>query len=412
MGALGGWEGSKLFSPLSLWGRGRGRGLPSAFCLLTCILLLSVPIPLAASALDEGMALFVAGDYEGAKERFAAHLADYPDDPTALYHLGVVEKDGLKSKYYFERLVETHPDHPTADAALFEIGLFYFTGPVNLSGMAREEFQRLLRDYPRSPFTPHAHYRIGLISLAGGAHDAAREAFRKAIQTDAKLEVIPFARAAVAESYLLEGRPDLAVREVEDTWSQKRMDPVLSRLFWIAAEGHAQMGHEAQADSLKALILTRFPDSDDAYRVAGAGPAPNPDDPARPPLVESGKPDPGKEVRPQATPKIHETPPRPSPEGEGVSIPPSEERGSFRLPPPGTRYLVQIGMFGRTEKAQALLDRLRRAGFEVHDQTRKVRGKTLRIFTSGPYDDPDEARRIASEIDRREHLGCRVAEVK
>jgi cell division septation protein DedD len=374
--------------------------------LLTCILLLSVPIPLAASALDEGMALFVAGDYEGAKEKFAAHLAAHPDDPTALYHLGVVEKDGLKSKYYFERLVDRHPNHPTADAALFEIGLFYFTSPASLSGPAREEFRRLLRDYPRSPFVPHAHYRIGLIFLAGGAHDAARAAFRKAIQTDAKLEVTPFARAAVAESYLLEGRPDLAVREVEDTWSQKRMEPLLSRLFWIAAEGHAQMGHEAQADSLRALLLTRFPDSDDAYRVASAaGPAPAPDDLARPSQADSGKSIPAQESPPQTTPGA------PEPAPLTAQQPDSGKKG-IQPAPPGTRYLVQIGMFGRTEKAQALLDRLRRAGFQVHDQTRKIRGKTLRIFTSGPYDDPDEARRIASEIDRREHLGCRVAEVK
>jgi cell division septation protein DedD len=69
-------------------------------------------------------------------------------------------------------------------------------------------------------------------------------------------------------------------------------------------------------------------------------------------------------------------------------------------------------MFGHTDKAQALLERLRRAGFQVHDQTRKVRGRNLRVFTSGPYRDPDEARRIAQEIDRREGLGCRVAEVK
>ncbi|GEM_PF-2130217 len=378
--------------------------------LLSCLLALFAVKGASASALDEGMALFVAGDYEGAKEKFAAHLAAHPDDPTALYHLGVVEKDGLKSKYYFERLVARHPNHPTADAALFEIGLFYFTSPANLSGTAREEFQRLLRDYPRSPFVPHAHYRIGLIALAGGAHNAAREAFRKAIQTDAKLEVIPFARAAIAESYLLEGRPDLAVREVEDTWSQKRMEPVLSRLFWIAAEGHAQMGHAAQADSLRALLLARFPDSDDAYRIASeAGSPPAPDDLAHPSQVEPGKPTPARESPPQATPNAPEPAPLTVQQPDSGKM---SSRGERPLAPPGTRYLVQIGMFGRTAKAQALLDRLRRAGFKIHDQTRKIRGKTLRIFTSGPYDDPDEARRIASEIDRREHLGCRVAEVK
>ncbi len=368
-------------------------------------------VAFAASPLDEGMALFVAGDYEGAKEKFAAHLAAHPDDPTALYHLGMSERDGLKSKYYFERLVETHPDHPAADAALFEIGLFYDTSPFNLSGMAREEFQRLLRDYPRSPFVPHAHYRVGLISLAGGAYDAAREAFRKAIQTDAKLEVTPFARAAIAESYLLEGKPDLAIREVEDTRSQKRMEPVISRLLGIAAEGHAQMGRRAQADSLRMLLVARFPGSDDAYRIG-----PRPDLP-RPPRVEPDRPGPGKtEPVPSltqssdASPRNVQPPPR-----ENRPLPPPATRGDESprsITPSGTRYLVQIGMFGRTEKARDLLDRLRRAGFQVHDQTRKVRGRNLRIFTSGPYEDPDEARRIASEIDRREHLGCRVAEVK
>jgi cell division septation protein DedD len=72
--------------------------------------------------------------------------------------------------------------------------------------------------------------------------------------------------------------------------------------------------------------------------------------------------------------------------------------------------VVQIGIFGHTARARALLARLRGAGVEVREETRVIGGKRLWIFTAGPYADPTEARRVAADIDRRERLGCRVAE--
>ena len=288
---------------------------------VSLILTLLLPLVAAlASDLDDGMALFVSGDYDRAKEKFAAYLSSHPDDPTTLYHLGLTEPDALKSKYCFERLIETHPDYPGADAATFEIGLFYYVSPFNLSGLAREEFQRLLRDYPRSPFVPRAHYHLGLISVGDGAYASARESFRKAIQADAGGEVAPFARAAVAESYLLDDKYDLAIREAEDAWPQKRMAAAAGRLLAIAADACARKGQVARADSLQALLVGRFPDSDDAARIAPARnrPTSSPSisgvNEARPPVqTESPKPVPSLPAaqRPDTTKKeaLTRTPP-------------------------------------------------------------------------------------------------------
>lgn len=346
--------------------------------LLASLIALCVATNLAfaVSALEEGLSLFVAGEFERARGRFAEHLAAQPDDPTALYHLGLLEPDAGKSKSYFERVLQAHPDDPLADRALFEIGLFYYSSPLDLYGMARQEFQRLIEMYPRSPLVPQAHYRIGLIDLIEGSYESSRNSFQRAILTGAESEVSPTARASIAESYLLDGNPSRAVREARSALDEPGTESVASHLLRIAAQGLEQMGRYAGADSLRAILLTHYSLTEDAQRIRSEHRAAGP--------TSSSPGEPGPPARP---------------EGEGAPEP------SNRL------YLVQIGVFGHTPKAQALLDRLRMAGFQVRDEIRTNRGKTLRVFTSGPFADPTEARRIADEIDRLEHLGCRVAQI-
>ncbi len=224
-------------------------------------------IPQPESALREGLSLFRDGEYDKAKRMFGIHLSVRPDDPIALYHLGLTETDGLKSKSYFERLLLISPKDSLADEALFEIGKFYYAGSLNLYTTARQEFLRLLKDYPDSPFIPKALYRIGLIDMIRGDYEAARNRLRKAIRADLKSEIAALAWSAIAESYTMEGDFEKTVEVAEALRDQLGMDAVASRLLRIAAVGNARMGNRARADSLAEHLITLFPHSDDAYRV-------------------------------------------------------------------------------------------------------------------------------------------------
>jgi len=72
----------------------------------------SVPLPLWATSAEsdtlftQGKILFEMGQYEQAKEKFAQHLAEHPDDPLALFYLGKTEFDGVRSQQYFRSLTD------------------------------------------------------------------------------------------------------------------------------------------------------------------------------------------------------------------------------------------------------------------------------------------------------------------
>ncbi len=223
--------------------------------------------PEPESALREGLSLFRDGKYDKAKEMFGIHLSVRPDDPTALYHLGLTETDGLKSKSYFERLLLISPKDDLADEALFEIGKFYYASSLNHYTTARQEFLRLRKDYPDSPLIPRATYRIGLIDMIRGDYETARNRLRKAIRADSKSEISALAWSAIAESYLMEGDFEKTVEVAEALRDQLGMDAVTSRLLRIAAVGNAKMGDRARADSLAEHLIALFPQSDDAFRV-------------------------------------------------------------------------------------------------------------------------------------------------
>lgn len=176
----------------------------SAVAVLACLACLW-PGTLGAEQ-EEPVALFRSGRYDEAREAFAERLSRQPDDPEALYYMGRLAREGAKSRGYFERLLEVHPDHDLADEALYELAEGDYAGPQGLYLRARRRYEHLLESHPESPLSPRARYRIGLIHLVLRQPDSAAVAFQELLRRSPTSEMAPFARLGVAESYAQMGR--------------------------------------------------------------------------------------------------------------------------------------------------------------------------------------------------------------
>ncbi len=155
---------------------------------------------------EEPVALFRSGRFDEAREAFAERLSQEPDDPEALYYMGRLAREGAKSRGYFERLLQVHPEHDLAVDALYELAEEDYAGPQGLYLRARRRYEGLLESHPESPLAPRARYRIGLIHLVLRQPDSAAVAFQELLGRSPSSEMAPFARLGVVESYAQMGR--------------------------------------------------------------------------------------------------------------------------------------------------------------------------------------------------------------
>ena len=167
-----------------------------------------------AWAADDPVALFEAGKFEEAKQAFVKVVSRDPDDPVAMYYLGRLSTEGAQSRRYFTRLLQKYPRHSLADDAQFELAETDFADPAGLYLSARSRFRQLLAEFPDSPHTAMAYYRIGLTFLVVNQPDSAIAAFDFA-QGRNDPDVIPQARLGTLEALLMKGQKDLVLQQAE-----------------------------------------------------------------------------------------------------------------------------------------------------------------------------------------------------
>lgn len=78
----------------------------------------------------------------------------------------IEEEDPDRAVEAYREFIRLYPDHPQAPYAQYQIGMIYFKqikDPERGSAISRkamEEFERLLREYPRNPYRVEAELRI------------------------------------------------------------------------------------------------------------------------------------------------------------------------------------------------------------------------------------------------------------
>jgi len=335
----------------------------------------SVPLPLWATSAEsdtlftQGKILFEMGQYEQAKEKFAQHLAEHPDDPLALFYLGKTELDGVRSQQYFRSLLSRFPDHPLADDALFQVAQFWYAKGYYIT--AQQQFLRLLEQYPQSPLAARCQYYIGRILLALDKPARAEQQFHRLIQLCPDSVLAVYANCGLVDAYQLQEKYQEAISLGE--FLLNRANCFKSHLLYTLAECYRRVGESQKAEELLARICMECPQSYEATLVSSPA------------------------VRRKSTP--------------------DDSTANSTVPPPqppadsSAQYYVQAGAFANIANATALHSRLAAEGFPVKLATKLSEQRLLYLVHVGPYKNRESAERAAEEIRKAEAIPCLVKKV-
>ena len=93
--------------------------------------------------IENGKADEVRNEIIGLKEK-------HSDDPSVMFLDGVLTENGQKAVVIYQKIVDEYPDSKYADAALYRIYSYYYA--LGLYESATEKFNKLIADYPNSPY--------------------------------------------------------------------------------------------------------------------------------------------------------------------------------------------------------------------------------------------------------------------
>jgi tetratricopeptide (TPR) repeat protein len=75
---------------------------------------------------------------------------NYSGDPSVMFLEGVLTENGQKAVVIYQKVVDDYPDSKYADASLYRIYSYYYA--LGLYESANEKLNKLITDYPKSPY--------------------------------------------------------------------------------------------------------------------------------------------------------------------------------------------------------------------------------------------------------------------
>ncbi|MBN1918189.1 MAG: tetratricopeptide repeat protein [Verrucomicrobia bacterium] len=134
-----------------------------------------------------GWCLFAKKDYEEARKTFLAfadnHGADAraPEAVARAAECAVADRRMTEAAADYERLLESYPDSPLAEGALYQLGLAQVS--LDEQDKAVETFLRFTEKYPKSAYASDAYYWIGSQRQKAGQLDEAVTFLTRSVET-------------------------------------------------------------------------------------------------------------------------------------------------------------------------------------------------------------------------------------
>ncbi|MFC1552055.1 tetratricopeptide repeat protein [Candidatus Latescibacterota bacterium] len=211
------------------------------------------------------------GKFEEAKVELNTFQRKQPGNPLVLFYLGEIESDHNKALWYFKE-VEILADSVLASEALFRRAEIVFSRE-NLAE-AKDLFVRLTEIYPESAFCADAYYRLGLITLSGGAPGDAMNYFNRCIEQDSAERLRLFAVTGLMECYVAAGDWENARESALSVIGEKDdYSSVTPRALEVIALSWRKSGNEKNANEFTGRLLKNYPNSYQAYAIRQEGKA-------------------------------------------------------------------------------------------------------------------------------------------
>ncbi len=249
--------------------RGTVRGLrsPGIICrgFLFLILMVADLSNAQTTTSDQAEAWYAAGLHDKARQAYEVMLASDPEQPEALYYLGLLS-EGKASEQYFLKLLNHSPDHALAEDALLGVVRVY-----HRAGQHEEAIRacnRFLMLHQESVHGEEIRYWQGMSLLADKRTELARLSFRQllGLYPDSRFNVQ--ARMGIAETF----RAEKSYVEAAKVYLEMENDPAASdsasKVLYHAGQCLAAAERDVEARHVFRRLLQRFPESAEAGTVA------------------------------------------------------------------------------------------------------------------------------------------------
>jgi tetratricopeptide (TPR) repeat protein len=141
---------------------------------------------LNAETVSEVASLIKEGKMEKARSLTKAWGDETSLSDAQLFLKAIVTVRASRAAALYETLINRFPESSYSDDALFRLGQWRYADGLYLT--ARQEFRKLIKDYPRSQLVEKSRYWIGLSFQAAGEVDSARSFLGEIIADESRSE--------------------------------------------------------------------------------------------------------------------------------------------------------------------------------------------------------------------------------
>jgi tetratricopeptide (TPR) repeat protein len=281
-------------------------------------------------------------------------------DPEILFYLGKTEEDGDSSRCFFQEIAMHFPHWKNADAARLALSKFQFSKGMYLTAV--DMTCEFIKSYQTGANTPELLWISGCSFLAADQPDSALLKFKR-IQ-----EFYPGSIwAAWAELGIGDCLFDLrdygqAVIEFQRILDDYRDSDVFAFAIFGLIQCYRKLEEPEQALLYHNLLKERYPASLELLQ--------NPNE-----IID---------YRDQ----------------EG------DKNRAEQLA--GVRYTIQLGLFAKKEEASGLRDHLKKFGYSVKIESKRISGKKYHVVTSGSFVSYQEARKLKEELEWKTQRSYRI----
>ncbi|MBN1994396.1 MAG: transglycosylase SLT domain-containing protein [Anaerolineae bacterium] len=226
------------------------------------------PTPIPSDRLALAQRAYTNGDYETARQEFAALLADPGADPDekrlALHWRGRSELnlgDTSAAIATLKMFVQEYPSDELTRAAQFNLGLAY-----EQAGQAKEAVVAYLGVIiPADPINVYIYERIGDMARQAKEYAGAINAYQAGLKATDDLGFQVHLREGMAQAELLRHDPAAAIAQYQEILAVSQIKTYRAKILRLLGEAYLAAGNTEAAQAVYLEAVNLYPEAYDSY---------------------------------------------------------------------------------------------------------------------------------------------------